>query len=55
LVDFDEHGGAETQQRGPVGEDAEVDGASLELLLDGALDRVRGAPAPAVMLWQGDD
>jgi len=38
-----------------LGEEANLDGPALEILLDRALDGVRGAQAPAMMAWQGED
>ncbi len=55
FVDFDESSCDETQQRGVAGEDAELDGPSLQLRLNRAFDRVGGRHAVAVMLWQGAD
>jgi hypothetical protein len=54
FVDFDENGGDEAEERLVVGEDPDLDGAALEFLLDGALDRIGSAQAPAVVLRQGE-
>ncbi len=55
LVDLDEDGGDEAFEGGLVGEDPDLLGAALDLLLDGSLHGVRGPQALLVALGQGED
>ena len=55
VVDFDENGADEALECVLIGKDPDLDSAPLKLLLDGALHRVRGAHATAVVLGQRED
>ena len=52
LVDLEEDGAGEPQQRVLAGKDPDLDGSALELLLDRTLDQVGRAEALAVVLGQ---
>src|SRR5688572_2269166 len=54
LVDFDEDGGDKSKQSCFVGKDANLAGATLDLLLDGALDRIGCAQAATVLVWKAE-
>lgn len=54
LIDFDEDGGDNSQQGCFVGKDANLAGATLDPLMDGALDRIGSAQAAAVLVWKAE-
>src|SRR5688500_6033584 len=54
FVDFDEDGSDQSQQGCFVGKDANLAGATLDLLLDGALNRIGCAQAAAVLVWKAE-
>ena len=49
---LDEDGGDKSKQGCFVGKDAHLAGAALDLLLDGALDRIGCAHAATVLVWK---
>jgi transposase len=55
FVDLDEDGGDEALEGVVSGKDPDLDGAALELLLDGALHRVGGPHAAVVVLGERED
>ena len=54
LVDLDQDGGDEAQERRLVRNDADLSGSPLDCLPDSAPDRVGGAPAATVVLSRGE-
>lgn len=52
LVDFDEYGGGQAEKGSFVRKDTYFSGPAFQLLLDGALDRVRCSHLPPVLPLQ---